>query len=62
MQRYFFILCDELGEFDLSINAPNFETALAKVEPNYPESSVAFWDIAPYVENMATHIVKESVL
>lgn len=63
MQRYFFVLCDELGdEFDISVNAPDFETALAKVESNYPESSVAFWDTAPYVEHMATHIVRESVL
>lgn len=63
MQRYFFVLCDELGEeFDISVNAPDFETALATVEKHHPESSVEFWDTGTYVEGMATYIVKESVL
>lgn len=60
MQRYFFILCDELGEeFDISVNAPSYKSALAMVEKHHPESSIVSWVLCNFYDpNLATYIVR----
>lgn len=62
MKRYFFVLCDELGdEFDISVNAPSYESALARVEYDHPESSILLAATSNmYIEGMATYIVKDA--
>ena len=59
MQVYYFILSDELGEeFDVTVRAPSFDMALAKVESEYPESCVEHWSLSAIHHDITTYIVK----